>query len=59
MGKIVARPETGKLYFDFRYRGKRCREQTALSDIPKNRKQLEKILVKIEAEITLCIFRRT
>ena len=56
MGKIVARPETGKLYFDFRYRGKRCREQTALSDVPKNRKQLEKILAKVEAEITLGTF---
>lgn len=56
VGKIVARPETGKLYFDFRYRGKRCREQTALSDVPKNRKQLEKILAKIEAEITLGTF---
>jgi len=56
VGKIVARPETGKLYFDFRYRGKRCREQTALSDVPKNRKQLEKILAKVEAEITLGTF---
>ena len=56
MGKIVARPETGKLYFDFRVRGKRCREQTALDDSPANRKKLERILKQIEAEITLGTF---
>ncbi|WP_241495498.1 DUF3596 domain-containing protein [Pseudomonas sp. FH1] len=28
MGKVVARKETGNLFFDFRYLGKRCREQT-------------------------------
>lgn len=56
MGKIVTRPETGKLCFDFRFQGKRCREQTALPDTPKNRKQLEKILARIEAEITLGSF---
>ncbi len=56
MGKIVARPESGKLYFDFRFRGKRCREQTALDDTPSNRKKLQTILKKIEAEITLGTF---
>ncbi len=56
MGKIVARPESGKLYFDFRFRGKRCREQTALDDTPPNRKKLQTILKKIEAEITLGTF---
>ncbi|MEP1215135.1 MAG: DUF3596 domain-containing protein [Marinobacter sp.] len=56
MGKIVARPETGKLYFDFRFRGKRCREQSTLPDTSQNRKQLEKILARIEAEITLGSF---
>ena len=56
MGKIAARPETRKLFFDFRYRGKRCREQTALKDTPPNRKRLNGILAKIEAEITLGSF---
>jgi|TARA_B100002003_G_scaffold147981_1_gene137171 integrase len=56
VGKIVARPESGKLYFDFRFRGKRCREQTALDDTPSNRKKLQTILKKIEAEITLGTF---
>lgn len=56
MGKIAARPETGKLFFDFRYRDKRCREQTALDNTPANRKKLEAILKRIEAEITLGTF---
>lgn len=56
MGKIVARPESGKLFFDFRYRNKRCREQTTLDDTPTNRRKLERILKKIEAEITLGTF---
>ena len=56
MGKIVERTETGKLFFDFRYAGKRCREQTALDNTPANRKKLEAILKRIEAEITLGTF---
>ncbi|TDR52037.1 integrase [Halomonas ventosae] len=56
MGKIVARKETGKLCFDFRYLGKRCREQTTLDDTPANRRKLMKIMEKIEAEITLDSF---
>ncbi|MYL23460.1 DUF3596 domain-containing protein [Halomonas alkaliantarctica] len=56
MGKVAARKETGKLYFDFRYLGKRCREQTALDNTAANRKKLERILEKIEAEITLGSF---
>jgi len=42
-----------KLYMDFRYQGIRCREQTALTDTPANRKAVEKLLGRIEAEITL------
>ena len=56
MGNVNVRPETGKLYFDFRYRNKRCREQTALDDTPANRKKLKKVLERIEAEITLGSF---
>jgi integrase len=51
MAKVRARPETGKLYFDFFYRGKRCREQTELADTPANRKRVETVLSRIEAEI--------
>ncbi len=57
MGKIRARKKSGNLLFDFRYKGKRCREQTVLSDTPSNRNRLVKILKKIEAEITLGSFQ--
>lgn len=53
MAKVRARIETGKLYLDFTYQGIRCREQTALTDTPANRKAVEKLLGRIEAEITL------
>ncbi len=56
MGNIVARKETGNLFFDFRYLGKRCREQTTLPNTPANRKKAEKLLSLIEAEITLGTF---
>jgi len=56
MGSIVERPETGNLYFDFRYGGERCREQTSLPSTSTNRKRLEKILQKIEAETTMGTF---
>lgn len=56
MASIRVREATGKLFFDFRYQGKRCREQTALDDTPANRKKLKRILEKIEAEITLGSF---
>ncbi|WP_379866569.1 tyrosine-type recombinase/integrase [Marinobacter sp. M5B] len=56
MGSVRARESTQKLFFDFTYRGKRCREQTALDDTPANRKKLLAILKRIEAEITLGIF---
>ena len=47
---------TGKLYFDFRYKGERCREYTKLEDNQPNRRRMEKILQRIEAEITLGTF---
>lgn len=50
MGNIRTQP-SGKLYFDFRYLGKRCREITTLEDTQLNRKKLEAILKRIEAEI--------
>ncbi|MBP7179165.1 MAG: DUF3596 domain-containing protein [Moraxellaceae bacterium] len=52
MGNIRSQP-SGKLYFDFRYLGKRCREITSLHDTEVNRKRLDPILRKIEAEILI------
>lgn len=46
----------GKLFLDFRFNGKRCREQTLLADTPSNRKKIEVVLKKIEAEIALNTF---
>lgn len=45
-----------KLQVDFRYKGKRCREQTRYVDTPANRKKLEKIIERMEAEILLNTF---
>lgn len=56
MASIRARHENGCLFFDFRHRGVRCREYTLLPDTPANRKQLQAVLNKLEAEITLGIF---
>jgi integrase len=53
MGNVRARPETKTLFFDFRYRGCRCREYTTLTDTPAHRRQMEQVLARIEAEITL------
>ncbi|MEW9798023.1 Arm DNA-binding domain-containing protein [Alteromonas sp. CYL-A6] len=53
MASINVRKETGKLYIDFRYRNIRCREQTELRDTPGNRKRLQTLVDKVEAEILL------
>jgi integrase len=44
------------LFMDFRFRGQRCREYTALSDTLANRKTLGKVLTRIESEITAGTF---
>lgn len=54
MGSV--RVDRGKLFFDFRFHGVRCREHTALTDSPSNRKRLQSMLSQIEAEITLGTF---
>lgn len=41
----------GKLFFDFRYKGQRCREYTAAEENKTNRTKMEKILKKIEEDI--------
>lgn len=51
MASIQVRKETGNLIIDFYYRGRRCREQTALADTASNRKRLQKVLDRIEAEM--------
>ena len=51
MVNVRTRPETGTLYLDFRYRGARCREQTALPDTPANRRQVEALARRIERDI--------
>ncbi len=56
MASIRVREATQKLFFDFQFQGKRCREQTALENTLANRKKLETILKRIEAEITLGTF---
>lgn len=46
----------GLLFFDFRYNSQRCREYTKLSDTAPHRKRMQKVLERIEAEITLRTF---
>lgn len=48
MVKVRPRRETGTLLLDFQYRGRRCREQTALPDTPGNRKLLEALAKRID-----------
>ncbi|WP_439101248.1 Arm DNA-binding domain-containing protein [Congregibacter sp.] len=54
MGSINERG--GKLFFDFRYRGVRCREYTQLEDKPAHRKRMKTVLQRIESEIILGSF---
>ena len=56
MGSIRTLSGRGTLFLDFRYRGERCREYTALPDTQANRKRLQKILDKIEQEIATGTF---
>ena len=56
MGSIRTRNDKDVLFFDFYYCGVRCREQTTLPDTPANRKKLQAVLAKLEAEITLGTF---
>lgn len=46
----------GKLFFDFRYKGKRCREYTAVEDNKPNRTKMDKILKKIEEDFEEDVF---
>jgi len=53
MGSVRVRKGSNNLFFDFQYKGLRCREQTTLPDTPANRKKMESMLQRIEAEILL------
>jgi integrase len=53
MGSIRVRAETGKMFFDFKFKNVRCREQTTLDDNKANRSKLQKAMDKIDAEIFL------
>lgn len=53
MGSVRARKDTGALFFDFIFRDTRCRELTTLKDTPENRRTMEKVLKKLDAEILL------
>ena len=56
MASIRCRQSTGTLFFDFRYKGERCREQTLLKDTAANRRKMQVALEKMEAQITLGSF---
>jgi len=50
------RSRRGKLFLDFRYKKQRCREATSLDDTAENRRRLNSVIKRIEAEITLGTF---
>ena len=51
MASVRARKDTGFLFLDFRWNGRRYREQTTLPDTRENRSRLEKVLRRIEKQI--------
>lgn len=51
MASIQVRQASKCLIIDFYFKGTRCREQTALQDTAANRKRVQKVLDRIEAEI--------
>lgn len=55
MGSVRSR--NGQLFFDFRFQGNRCREQTLLEDTPKNRSKLETFMTQIDREIKAGTFQ--
>lgn len=59
MASVRARKETGKLFFDFRWQGRRCREQTELENSAANRRRLESVMDRIEFEIGQGTFEYT
>lgn len=56
MASIQVRKETNTLIIDFYWSGKRCREQTLLSDTQSNRKRIQKLISRLEEQIALGTF---
>jgi integrase len=56
MPSIRSRNDNEALFFEFRFNGVRCREQTLLPDTAENRKKLGKVLNKLESEISAGTF---
>lgn len=56
MGKVTVRPETSRLFLDFRFQGQRCREPVSLADNAKNRRVAKKLLEQVEEQIALGTF---
>lgn len=56
VASINTRKETGKLVIDFRFKGQRCREQTALDDSSSNRKRLKRLVDRIDEELAAGTF---
>jgi integrase len=56
MPSIRKHDTSGKLFFDFRFRGQRCREYTDVPDTPADRKRIQKVLDRLEADITAGTF---
>jgi integrase len=56
MPSVRVRPESNKLYFDFHWKGVRCREYSTLDNSPANKRKMEAVLKKIEGEIALNTF---
>jgi integrase len=51
MVNIRQRSDTGKLFFDFRYQGNRCREYTDLNDTKTNRKKMAVVAKRMDKEL--------
>jgi integrase len=51
MASIRVLKATGKLFVDFRYKGRRCREYLDLNDTASNRKKVKRVVDNIEKEI--------
>lgn len=56
MGSIRKHNQTQNLFFDFRFKGVRCREYTVLPDTSSNRKKMLKLMDNIESSILLGTF---
>ncbi|MGH8113250.1 MAG: Arm DNA-binding domain-containing protein [Rhodanobacteraceae bacterium] len=56
MSSVRARLD-GRLFFDFRYQGERCRELSTLRDTPANQRKMERVLARIDNEIAAGTFQ--